>query len=544
MVKIVRIEEMQAIEAAADRGGLSYASMMENAGRGFALQLQTLLRDVEGKHILILVGPGNNGGDGLVAAHYLAEMGSQVAVYLSHARSGEDVNYARLQGRMPVITAEDDAGLEILQARAEEADVVVDALLGTGFRLPMRPGIGSLLVALQTALEARNEPVPIAAVDCPSGLECNTGNIAAEALRAVWTVTFAAAKFGHFLRQGPDYCGKLSVVGIGLPEDLKEMKDVSVEMMTAADAARLLPHRPHESHKGTFGTVCVVAGSLNYPGAPVLVALGAYRAGAGLVRLAVPLPLQAVNAAAVPEAIWTLLPHELGVLTESATEVLMPVMKAADTVVLGPGLGQDPATLRFVDRLFNSPKQPRKGTIGFIHEEEGVGGVAEDRLPRFVLDADGLRLLAKIEEWAEHLPPDSILTPHPGEMACLTGLSVEQIQADRVETARRWAQTWGHVVVLKGAFSVVAAPDGRAAVVPIATSALATAGSGDVLAGVIGALLAQGNAAYDAALLGVYLHAHAGELAAEKAGWEGSVMARDVADLLGRAAANVSAHAS
>lgn len=539
MYKVVRVEEMQAIEAAANRDGMSYADMMENAGRGFAHKVHELAGDVAGMHILILAGPGNNGGDGLVAAHHLKGLGASVCVYLSHPRAEGDRNVARLQDRIPMTCAADDPDQAILKALVCKADMVVDALLGTGFRLPMRPGIGRILAGVNAALQTCEHSVSVAAVDCPSGLECDSGCIAEEALQADWTVTFAAAKFGHFIGGGPAVCGRLMVVPIGLPDDLKEMEDVSVDMMEAADAARLMPARPRDSHKGTFGTVCIIAGSLNYPGAPVLAASGAYRAGSGLVRLAVPLPLQAVNAAAIPEAVWTLLPHELGVLTEAAVVVLLPDLQKADAVVLGPGLGREPATLRFVERLFNSNKTSKRGTIGFIHGEEGGGAAAEDHLPGFIIDADALRLLAQIGDWAERIPDGSILTPHPGEMACLAGLTVEAVQAHRVEMARTWAQKWGHVLVLKGAFTVVAAPDGRSTVVPIASSALATAGSGDVLSGVIAALRAQGADAYEAALLGVYLHARAGELAEKRTGWEGSVMARDVAEFLGWAAADI-----
>ncbi|MBN2556093.1 MAG: NAD(P)H-hydrate dehydratase [Anaerolineales bacterium] len=534
MPKIVSVREMHEIEKAAAEGGFAYAAMMERAGQGIARYLLREFPGISERRVLVLVGPGNNGGDGLVAAHYLAEAGVDVELYLTHRREACDLNFSRIIGRIPVNLADQDASLVLLDRAVQQADLILDAVLGTAFQLPMREGLGRTLGAVNKALQQKPSPALVVAVDCPSGMECDTGCVANEAMRADITLTLAAAKVGHFLSPGSFYMGRLVVVSIGLSEKQKEMNAVKVEMITPAEAAALMPARPQDSHKGTFGTVYVLAGSVNYPGAPILAAEGAYRAGAGLVRLAVPAPLQAALAARLPEATWTLLPHELGVLTESACDVLLPELHVADVIALGPGFGREPATLRFLERLLSHSPGSSRGMIGFIHSEKSSTRIQGD-LPPMIIDADGLSLLSKIDSWAERIPAGSVLTPHPGEMAQLTGIPIREIQTNRVDVAQQWASRWGHVVVLKGAFTVTAAPDGRAAVIPIATSALATAGTGDVLTGIIAAFVAQGCNAYDAAVLGAYVHARAGEMAADAVGYEGSVMAGDVAEELGMA---------
>lgn len=541
MVKIVRVEEIVAIEQAANENGLSYAAMMEAAGRGLAAQMMTFAPPLTRERILILVGPGNNGGDGLVAAHYLSEAGADVTVYLSHPRSEDDANMNRMKGRVEIVLGTDDRGLALLTENVQRANYIVDALLGTGFHLPMREPIGRILLGVKHAMESREARPRLIAVDCPSGMNCDTGEIDEESLAADLTITFAAAKRGHFRFPGAAYTGELRVVGIGIPDDQKELNAVELDMINITEAASFLPARPKDSHKGTFGTVLVVAGSVNYPGAPVLAARGAYRAGAGLVRLAVPAPVHAAMAASLPEAVWTLLPHEVGVLSENAVHVLAQELTGADALVFGPGFGREEATQRFTQTMFTGEDRGAKGVMGFIgtaQAEKHEAGV----MPPLVIDADGLRLLAGLEDWTQQIPPNSILTPHPGEMAELTGETVDAIQQDRVATAKLWSERWGQVVVLKGAFTVIAAPDGRASVIPIASSALATAGSGDVLSGVIAALLAQGCDPYEAAALGAFVHARAGELAIDVAGDEASVIAGDIAGQLGNALSELRNH--
>jgi len=302
---------------------------------------------------------------------------------------------------------------------------------------------------------------------------------------------------------------------------------------TVADAdwvRSVLPERPVDAHKGTFGTALVVAGSINYTGAALLAGQAAYRAGAGLVTLGVPGPLHTALAGQFPEATWLLLPHELGVIAAGAAQVVRENLGRPTALLLGPGFGVEETTREFLRLLLSGAQKKRQGKIGFVQEYKQAGSGEAHNLPPLVVDADGLKLLAGIPDWPSRLPEMSILTPHPGEMSVLTGLATKEIQANRLEIARRFSREWGHVVVLKGAFSVIAAPDGRAMVIPVASPALVRAGSGDVLAGVIVGLRAQGVPAFEAAAAGAWIHAQAGLLAAYDLGSSAAVLAGDILD--------------
>jgi len=530
--KIASVAEMRRIEVASDAGGWTYAQMMERAGAAVA---EAILRRVEaptGMRIVVLAGTGNNGGDGLVAGRILAEAGAQVSVYLVNARPGDDPHVAALKksGNL-VAVAEEDHRQRVLKNLLSTAEVVIDAVYGTGLELPLRGAGKELLKACGAALQERTARPLIVAVDCPSGLDCDSGALADETLRADVTVTLAAAKPGLLRFPGAERVGDLEVADIGINPSLQELQRLQVELVTESMAAGWLPARPRDSHKGTFGKALVVAGSTSYPGAAGLAAEAAYRVGAGLVTLAVPTPIQAFLVPLLPEATWIVLPHELGMLCGDAAAVLRRELHGSTAMLLGPGFGLEDATADFLSRLFDAEERIQRGGIGFLHtggqEEEAHAG-----MPRAVVDADALKLMAKLPEWPRALPAFTILTPHPGEMAALTGLTIEAIQADRIGCARSWAKTWGHVVVLKGAFSIVAHPDGRVRVLPFATAALARAGTGDVLAGAIVGLVAQGLQAFDAASLGAYLHGRAGELAAQELGSTASVLAGDVGEAL------------
>jgi NAD(P)H-hydrate epimerase len=269
----------------------------------------------------------------------------------------------------------------------------------------------------------------------------------------------------------------------------------------------VLPRRPLDAHKGTFGTALIVAGSANYTGAAWLAGQAAYRVGAGLVTLAVPTPLHAALAGQFPEATWVLLPHSDGFIAAQASATLQPHLERATALLVGPGFGLEETTKEFLERLLGD-------------KETGV--------PPMVVDADALKLLRRLPDWNKRLPAPAVLTPHPGEMAVLTGLSKEAIRADRLGLACHYSQEWGHVVVLKGAFTVIAAPDGATAIIPVANPALVRAGTGDVLAGLIAGLRAQGVGAFKAAVAGAWIHAYAGLQAVEEVGNPASVLAGDV----------------
>jgi NAD(P)H-hydrate epimerase len=474
-------------------------------------------------------------------------MGAAVNLYVWKRNTKGDKNWELARARdIPATFLADDADWQKLHALLSEADVVVDALLGTGVTRPIegdlkqllgevrgvidrrrQPGEGRL-VAPAEGLAHRNAPATVA-LDLPSGLNSDDGVLDPAALPADMTVTLAAVKRGHTLFPGAEAVGKLVVGDIGIPADL--YADIALEMATPAQIASLLPVRPAGAHKGTFGKALVVAGSVNYTGAAYLAAGSATRVGTGLVTLAPPQAIYPIVAARLAEATFLLLPHDMGVLAPDAVKVLSEKVKDYDALLLGPGFGQEKPTEEFLDQLLGGQKVARSRRLGFAREEVEEKAAEGLKLPPLVVDADGLNLLAKLEDWPQVLPSETILTPHPGEMARLMGCETSEVQADRIGCATQMAARWGHVVVLKGAYSVVASPEGRVTLLPFANPAMATAGSGDVLAGAIVGMRAQGLAPFEAALVGAYLHGLAGELARDALG-DAGVVAGDLMAML------------
>jgi hydroxyethylthiazole kinase-like uncharacterized protein yjeF len=348
------------------------------------------------------------------------------------------------------------------------------------------------------------------------------------------TITMAAVKQGLLKIPAFELAGEIHVVDIGLKEEFPTWKAVIDEVADEEIISSILPRRAADAHKGTFGTALIVAGSINYTGAVLLSGKAAYRSGAGLVTLAIPAPLHVVLAGQFPEATWLLLPNEMGVIAADAFGVLSKNIERATALLIGPGFGLEDTTRDFIRNFFGKTPavRPSQGRIGFIKSETEESKTKTISLPPVVIDADGLKLLAKIDNWPKLLPAPAVLTPHPGEMAVLTGLDTDTIQKDRLETARRFARKWGHVIVLKGAFTVVAEPGGRTTTIPVATPALARAGTGDVLAGLIVGLRAQGVEAYPAAVAGTWIHAQAGLVAADAVGNPASVLAGDILEAI------------
>ena len=564
MPKIVTTEQMRAIERAADASGHTYAAMMEHAGRAVAERVKQLLAGIEQPRVAVLVGPGNNGGDGLVAARILAQEVPDVSVgaFLLKERSDDDPVFvaARNAGVFIADAANDKAaGYRVLQNLVANADVLIDALFGTSLRLPIKGDAAKVLQAVHKAIALRraDRPSPrlitpahpgederdgrpiIVAVDCPSGLDCDTGALDPNTLPAHETITFAAAKPGLLTFPGAEAVGTLHVADIGLPPRLPELEDINTTLVGAAEVRARLPQRPLDSHKGTFGKAMVVAGSLNYTGAAYLAAAAAYRVGAGLVTVGAPQIIVPTLAGMLPEATWLLLPHDLGVLNEAAVKVLRDELAGYTALLLGPGFGREEVTGLFLRELLRPEEEIRHSrAIGFVPTEPRLDNTPPSNpLPPLVIDADGLNLLAEMDDWPRLIPPGTILTPHPGEFARLTRLERDEVRTNRLALARAKAAEWNCVIVLKGAFTVIAAPDGRAAVEPFATPALARAGTGDVLAGAIVGLLAQGLEPFEAALAGAYLHGLAGMRAAELLETTASVTAGDVLELLPEAVA-------
>jgi ADP-dependent NAD(P)H-hydrate dehydratase / NAD(P)H-hydrate epimerase len=536
-MKLVSISEMHSIEKEADLNGLSYDMMMENAGHNLSrevMQLAYAQDNEEDVQVLGFVGPGNNGGDTLVALTHLAEKGWKARAYLIKRKASGDPLVKRLESADgEVYQAEKDAEYQKLTAFLETADVVLDGVLGTGFKHPMKPDIGKVLGKIKYILKTIEWQPLIVAVDCPSGVDCDSGQAAEECISADATITLAAVKQGLLKLPAYDLIGELRVVDIGALDDIIAWKNVNNEVGNELLAASLLPDRPTNAHKGTFGTAMVVAGSVNYTGAALLAGKAAYRIGTGLVTLAIPAPLHTSISGHFPEATWLLLPHEMGSISIGAADVVSSNLDRVTCLLIGPGLGLDDTTRDFIGTLLSnaSVKSPH-ARLGFVQPAGTKGNQKPPLLPPMVFDADGLKLLAKLPEWNKLLPTTTILTPHPGEMSELTGLSIDKIQDNRLENAVKFALEWGHVVVLKGAFTVIASPDGRTTTIPVATPALAHAGTGDVLAGIITGLRAQGLEPYDAARLGAWVHAQAGLAAAVVLGSTMAVLAGDVLDAM------------
>jgi hydroxyethylthiazole kinase-like uncharacterized protein yjeF len=545
-IKIVTIAEMKAIEVAADKSGLSFAMMMDSAGQAVAENILARVTNAVDQKIVVLCGTGNNGGDGLVAANRLAEAGASVAVYALKPLDETDVKVQRLREKdLLVVDAENDQRWRVLKNLIGGVTVLVDAVFGTGARLPMTGRPADLFQQVARLLEERSGEPPLrVAVDCPSGLDCDTGALDPHALAADLTVTFAAAKRGHFAFPGADAVGELVVADIGINDlQLPEFDNIQVTLATGDLVRRLLPPRPRNAHKGTFGRVLVAAGSVNYTGAAFLSASAAYRVGAGLVTLAVVPAVYGILAGHLPEATWLMLPHEQGVIAGSAAEILRANYNRTQALLVGPGLGMERETADFVRRWLGADEAngQRRSQFGFVAAPAAQSDAENDPLtmPPAVVDADGLKLMAQVDGWAQLLPRNSVLTPHPGEMAVLTGLDKDTIEADRIGTAQKYAAEWAQVVVLKGAYTVVAAPDGRTVIQPFATAALARAGTGDVLAGAIAGLLAQKLLPFEAAVAAGYLHGHAGVLVAQAFGTTASVLASDILEGLIEALADL-----
>jgi NAD(P)H-hydrate epimerase len=476
--------------------GLPGAVLMENAGSAVADVIRR--RYPQARRPVVFCGRGNNGGDGFVVARQL--LSCDPLVVLAGERAGVSGD-ARLHleafersGGSVVETPTPDA-VRGLASRVAGADLVVDALLGTGLS---RAPEGPVAAAIDAIRALSSMGIPVVAVDLPSGVPSDHGALDWPAVSATITVTFVAPKHGHVLAPASDHVGELVVADIGVPPSAIEDAG-RLGLLEAADAAAAFPRRPRAAHKGTFGHVLIVGGCAGKTGATVLAARGAFAAGAGLVTIATTAETRPLVVSAAPPEVMT---ADLGSAFDDPA-AQRALAASYDAVVLGPGLGE-PAARPFARRL-----------------------AAECAAP-LVIDAGAINAIAEAESPALRAGRPCVLTPHPGEMALLSRTSRDEVQAARIETARRVASATGAVVVLKGHRTVIANGDGHAAVNPTGNPGMATAGTGDVLAGMVGALLARGVGAWDAACAGVYVHGAAGDEAARLLGEE-SMTASDLA---------------
>ena len=495
----VRALDRRAIESFDVPGVL----LMENAGAGATRALIQAIRHKEKKTIAIFAGPGNNGGDGYVMARHLLNAGYHVHVYLcvAPAKIGGDalVNY-RILTHMdaelrPCLSSEQLASYDI---DWEQYVAVVDALLGTG----LTRDVSGLYLELIAHINALQRPF-VCAVDLPSGLDADTGHPRPDAVRADVTYTFAFAKLGLFLPHAHDFVGDVEVIDIGIPHQIADDAPTACTILQQEDIVEHWPSRKLNSHKGTFGHLLVVAGSPGTSGAALLSCESALRGGVGLCTLATDADVHRRVEGRVAEVMCASIGDVVVYDVEAEKSALLALCEGKKALAFGPGLSQGARQGMWLETA-----------------------LSEVTLP-MVIDADGLNLLVpRLSQLATRQAP-TILTPHPGEMGRLVGLSSREVQARRFELATQFAQTHDVVLVLKGARTLIAAPDGRCWMNPTGNPGLSTAGSGDVLTGLIGALLAQGVDALWTACRGVYLHGWAADEIAQEKGMA-SLMASDL----------------
>ncbi len=503
--------------------GATWQGLMEAAGASAARAILDWLDARTRQQVLVLCGPGNNGGDGLVIARHLALNGWDVRCLLwkRRAEGDEHLRVPLAESRVPLIDLGSGSWESILDESLNWCTVVVDGLLGTGLKRNIEGALAGIVTRL--AASARK----CMAVDIPTGIDSDTGSVMGVAAIADFTVTFGHYKYGHFLHPGKVYMGQLRLEDIGLNAQ-DSRSTARGELLTDESVRAILPSRPDDANKGTFGKAFVVAGSINYIGAAALAVQGAMRVGAGLVTLGCPGDLLAIMAAKLTECTFLPLPSDLGALTPHAIEKLVDALQDYTSLLVGSGLGKDKETVAFIKGLFASQESVAHAStrpIGFAAQAAPVGTHPSQppHLPPLVLDGDALNILAEWDEWTGAVPQNTVLTPHPGEMARLLNSTIDDVQSDRVGTARRAASEWKQIVVLKGAATVIADPKGKVYISPFSNPALATAGTGDVLAGAIVGLLAQGLSPLDAARAGVYLHGTAGELMRDQFGVSGGL---------------------
>lgn len=511
-VKVVTVAQMQALEAASEAAGVSTDTLMENAGLACARRVRERMGGAAGRRVLVLVGPGNNGADGLVLARHLARWGADVSCYIVRGRPANDPKMTdALAYGIAVHDSADDDGLSNLGRLLRRSDAVVDAILGAGRYRPL-DGLVRDVAAVVNEIRSRRPSLPIVAVDLPTGVNPDTGDADPRTIIADETLALCHPKYGIANFPGAGFAGRITLLGIGLPEAVSASADgdLPTEWMTTESASDVLPSRPLTSHKGTFGHLLIVAGSRNFVGAASLAARGAHRAGPGLVTLAAPESVYRIAASRLTETIHLPLPEDAdGRIDPFAADVIRERIDGYSAMAVGCGLGWSEGTTDLMDRLLLAGEDPPS-------------------LP-LVIDADGLNNLSKCAGWADRLRATAVLTPHPGEMATLVGQPTSEVQADRLGIATQCATGWKQTVLLKGAHTVVASPCGKRCVLSFANPALAAGGTGDVLTGIIGGLLAQGVAPYDAARLGGFLHGRAAEQVRSEYG-DAGVIASDLLD--------------
>lgn len=507
-MKLVTAAQMQTLDRRTiTEAHVPSSTLMERAGQGVVSQLEEQYGPIRGKTVTIFCGKGNNGGDGLVVARLLRRRHALVHVFmlapLTDLSRDAAVMYrrlVRLAGRSSIKPWRSGDQARSLLA---SSDFVIDALLGTGISSEVS---GPYREAIDLINEVHQ---PIIAVDIPSGIHADSGAIMGRAVRAAMTVTFGLPKLGLVVGSGIDHAGTVRIVDIGIPPAYAEASDSRIVLMTQKMVMATLPPRRLSSHKGTYGHAGIIAGSVGKTGAAALAAQAALRAGAGLVTVATPSSVNDVLEAKLLEAMTMSLPEtKARTLARASLDQIVAFMHARTAVAIGPGLSTHPETIELVQSLMKHLERPT------------------------VLDADALNALAGRAALLTECKIPPIITPHPGEMARLeVEATTQTVNADRIGTAQRFSRERGVFVVLKGARTVIARPDGLVAVCPTGNPGMATAGTGDALTGILVGLLAQGLSSWDAACAATYIHGYAGDLAMNRLGQAGMLASDLIAQI-------------
>lgn len=507
-MKLVKAEEMKTIDRRASQEYMIPSLLlMENAGLRVVESIRAILPEGNRTRVIILAGKGNNGGDGLVVGRHLANSGTSIDLFLlgdaDALTPDARVNYDILHKMgIPIQPLTLEKHLPGLMTALLQADLVVDAIYGIGFRGRLND------FETKVADLLNRSRVPVLAVDIASGVEADTGKVHGSAVKANYTVTLALPKLGLITSPGSEYTGQLSVADISIPRSLLEDPALKMNLIDATAIKGWLTPRAADTHKGTYGHVLVVGGSVGMTGAVTMTSCAALRCGAGLVTAALPEPQMPILDAAAMEVMSRALPvTSLGGISIDALPVLESLLGTCSVCAVGPGM---------------SRYQEANAILRFILENAGVP---------VLIDADGINALASDPDVLSDRQVPVVITPHPRELARLTGLTVEEIQHNRIEVASRYAVNWGITIVLKGHQTVVACPHGDVHINSSGNPGMATAGSGDVLSGIITGLIAQGLKTQQAAVAGVYIHGRAGDQAAADVGQRGMI-AGDIIDYL------------
>ena len=531
-VKVITADEMREIDRISiEEYGIPGIVLMERAGLAVALKVKEFYPD---KKIVVLCGGGNNGGDGLVAARNLHNRGFKVSVLI----------FAKKNSLSPDCNAQYQIAKKIgipvefrkdLNERDVHGAVLIDAVFGTGLSRPVKGSLAGVFAFIN------DSDVPVVAVDIPSGISSDTGEILGEAIMADYTVTFGLAKRGHLLYPGAEYTGRLFVEDIGFPAKILASEKINVDMIDREMVSGLIPLRPKYSHKGDYGHVLIVAGSRGKTGAALMAAKACLRSGSGLVTLAVPESLMNIFQGRVTEEMTLPLPDDgSGVLSSKAIDVILNfAAQKIDVIAIGPGIGVSNDTEKIMNELI------QKSTIPMVIDADAINSIAPPHPPlgkghpslpplakggsRGGISKGAIGLLRKAKS-------PIVITPHPGEMARLLSQESEKeikikIEKDRIDTAMSFSKETGTYLVLKGVPTIVTEPEGRAFINTTGNPGMATAGTGDVLTGIIASLLGQSLNPVNASLLGVYIHGFAGDMAAKGKG-EHSLIATDIIDSL------------